>query len=146
MFKINNTIISTRVISGIYPDTSKLIPSSFDNKLSTLANEFVSAIDRASLLSNDRNNIVKLSLNTDKVEISSRSQEIGSVVEKIPNYGYEGGKLDISFSAQYISDAIKAIGSNDVEICLNGEMKPFVIKNKEDDSVIQLVLPVRTYQ
>lgn len=146
MFKVNNTIISTRVISGMYPDTTKLIPLSFENRLLTLTSEFVSAIDRASLLSNDRNNIVKLSLNTDKVEISSRSQEIGSSVEKISNYGYEGGKLDISFSAQYITDAIKAIGSNDVEICLNGEMKPFVIKNKEDDSVIQLVLPVRTYQ
>ena len=146
MFKVNNTIISTRVISGVYPDTTKLIPLSFENKLSTLTSEFVSAIDRASLLSNDRNNIVKLSLNSDKVEISSRSQEIGSVVEKISNYNYEGGKLDLSFSAQYLTDAIKAIGSNDVDICLNGEMKPFVLKNKEDDTIIQLVLPVRTYQ
>ena len=146
MFKVNDTIISTRVISGVYPDTTKLIPLDFENKLSTLTSEFVSAIDRASLLSNDRNNIVKLSLNQDKVEISSRSQEIGSVVEKISNYNYEGGKLDISFSAQYITDAVKAIGSNDVDICLNGEMKPFVLKNKEDDTIIKLVLPVRTYQ
>ena len=146
MFKVSDTVISTRVISGVYPDTSKLIPEAFENKLNTLTNEFISAIDRASLLSSDRNNIVKLSLNTDKVEISSRSQEIGSVVEKISNYEYEGNKLDISFSAQYIIDAIKAIGSNDVELSLNGEMKPFVVKNKEDDSIIQLVLPVRTYQ
>lgn len=146
MFKVNETIVSTRVISGIYPDTSKLIPSSFENRLVTLTSEFISAIDRASLLSSDRNNIVKLSMNTEKVEISSRSQEIGSVVEKIANYEYSGEKLDISFSAQYIIDAIKAIGSNDVELCLNGEMKPFIVKNKEDDSVLQLVLPVRTYQ
>lgn len=146
MFKVNETIVSTRVISGIYPDTSKLIPVSFENRLVTLTSEFISAIDRASLLSSDRNNIVKLSMNTDRVEISSRSQEIGSVVEKISNYEYTGEKLDISFSAQYIIDAIKAIGSNDVELCLNGEMKPFIVKNKEDDSVLQLVLPVRTYQ
>ena len=36
------------------------------NKLNTLTNEFLAAIDRASLLSSDRNNIVKLSLNNDK--------------------------------------------------------------------------------
>lgn len=146
MFKVNDTIVSTRVISGMYPDTSKLIPETFEKKLTTLTSEFISAIDRASLLSSDRNNIVKLSMNSDKVEISSRSQEIGSVVEKISNYEYEGDKLDISFSAQYIIDAIKAIGSNDVELCLNSEMKPFIVKNKEDDSILQLVLPVRTYQ
>ena len=57
-----------------------------------------------------------------------------------------GNKLDISFSAQYIQDAIKAIGSSEVELSFTSEMKPFIIKNKEDNSVVQLVLPVRTYQ
>ena len=146
LFKVNNTIVSTRVINGVYPDTTRLIPDNFDYKLTTLTNDIVSAVDRASLLSTDGNNIVKLSMNLEKIELSSRSQEIGSVVEKISNYDYQGNKLDISFSAQYIQDAIKAIGSNEVELSFTSEMKPFIIKNKEDNSVVQLVLPVRTYQ
>jgi len=146
LFKVNNTIVSTRVINGVYPDTTRLIPDNFDYKLTTLTNDLVSAVDRASLLSTDGNNIVKLSMNLEKIELSSRSQEIGSVVEKISNYDYQGSKLDISFSAQYIQDAIKAIGSNEVELSFTSEMKPFIIKNKEDNSVVQLVLPVRTYQ
>lgn len=146
LFKVGNTIISTRVINGVYPDTSRLIPENFDYKLTTLTNDLVSAVDRASLLSTDGNNIVKLSMNVDKIELSSRSQEIGSVVEKISNYEYKGNKLDISFSAQYIEDAIKAIGSSEVELSFTSEMKPFIVKNKEDNSVVQLVLPVRTYQ
>ena len=146
LFKVGNTIISTRVINGVYPETSRLIPENFDYKLTTLTNDLVSAVDRASLLSTDGNNIVKLSMNNERIELSSRSQEIGSVVEKISNYEYQGSKLDISFSAQYIQDAIKAIGSNEVELSFTSEMKPFIIKNKEDNSVVQLVLPVRTYQ
>ena len=146
LFKVGNTIVSTRVINGIYPDTTRLIPENFDYKLTTLTTDIVSAVDRASLLSTDGNNIVKLSMNLDKIELSSRSQEIGSVVEKISNYDYKGNKLDISFSAQYIQDAIKAIGSNEVELSFTSEMKPFIIKNKEDNTVVQLVLPVRTYQ
>ena len=146
LFKVNNTIVSTRVINGVYPDTSRLIPENFDYKLTTLTNDLVSAVDRASLLSTDGNNIVKLSMNNERIELSSRSQEIGSVVEKISNYDYQGSKLDISFSAQYIEEAIKAIGSNEVELSFTSEMKPFIIKNKEDNTVVQLVLPVRTYQ
>jgi DNA polymerase-3 subunit beta len=146
LFKVGNTIVSTRVINGVYPDTTRLIPENFDYKLTTLTTDIVSAVDRASLLSTDGNNIVKLSMNLDKIELSSRSQEIGSVVEKISNYDYKGNKLDISFSAQYIQDAIKAIGSNEVELSFTSEMKPFIIKNKEDNTVVQLVLPVRTYQ
>ncbi|MBR3891224.1 MAG: DNA polymerase III subunit beta [Bacilli bacterium] len=146
LFKVGDTIVSTRVINGVYPDTTRLIPENFDYKLTTLTTDIVSAVDRASLLSTDGNNIVKLSMNLDKIELSSRSQEIGSVVEKISNYDYKGNKLDISFSAQYIQDAIKAIGSNEVELSFTSEMKPFIIKNKEDNTVVQLVLPVRTYQ
>jgi len=146
LFKVGNTIISTRVINGVYPDTSRLIPENFDYKLTTMTNDLVSAVDRASLLSTDGNNIVKLSMNNERIELSSRSQEIGSVVEKISNYEYLGSKLDISFSAQYIEEAIKAIGSNEVELSFTSEMKPFIIKNKEDNTVVQLVLPVRTYQ
>ena len=41
---------------------------------------------------------------------------------------------------------LKAIGSNEVELSFTSEMKPFIIKNKEDNTVVQLVLPVRTYQ
>lgn len=145
VFKCNRTLISTRVISGAYPDTSKLVPTHFEDTLNTLASNFVSSIDRASLLSVDRSNIVKLLLTPENVEISSKSQEIGSVVEKISTYNYEGERLEISFAAKYVVDAIRAVGSNEITILFNGDMKPFIIKNKNDPSVIQLVLPVRTY-
>ena len=34
---------------------------------------------------------------------------------------------------------------DEIIIEFTGEMKPFILKNLDDDSVIQLVLPVRTY-
>ncbi len=42
-------------------------------------------------------------------------------------------------------DALKVVKSQLVSISFNGEMKPFVIKSIDDDNLIQLVLPVRTY-
>ncbi len=146
IFILNNTIISSRVISGTYPETDRLVPKEFEIKLETIAGDIISSIERASLLTTDRNNIVRLHMSPDKIEISSRSQEVGSVVERIEEFKYEGSKLEISFSAGYVLDAIKAIGSEDIEILFNGEMKPFIIKGKKDDSLTQLILPVRTYQ
>lgn len=146
IFKVNETIIVARVISGTYPDIDRLIPENFSYKLETIASDLIASIDRASLLTYDRNNIVKLQMNQDKVNITSRSQEIGSVVEKINNFNYEGENLEISFSASYVLEALKAIGSEDIILLFNGEYKPFIIKSKNDDSIIQLVLPVRTSQ
>ena len=145
IFNLKNTKISTRLISGVYPDTSKIIPTSFLYSLDSSSQSIVNAIDRASLLSPEKSNFVKMSLSEDSFVISSKSLEIGSVVERIKNFIYHGDRLDISFTARYVIDAIRAIGSEEVTILLNGDMKTFIIKNKNDDSNIQLVQPVRTY-
>lgn len=145
IFRLDNTIISSKIISGQYPDASKLAPSTFDSRLETVSPALISAIDRASLLSVDRSNVVKLTVNKERLEISSKSQEIGSVTEKIESFVYEGTPLEISFTAKYVIEAIRALGTEDVALCFKGDMKPFVLKNLKDDSVIQLILPVRTY-
>ena len=145
IFSLKNTKISTRLISGAYPDTSKIIPTSFLYSLECSSQSIVNAIDRASLLSPEKSNFVKMSLSIESFIISSKSLEIGSVVEKIKNFIYTGERLDISFTAKYVIDAIRAIGSEEISILLNGDMKTFIIKNKNDDSNIQLVQPVRTY-
>lgn len=145
IFIFKSTVISTRVIAGAYPNTSKLIPTNFEYTLNTLAPNLISAIDRASLLSSDRNNIVKLSMKQDRVSISSRSQEVGSATETISSFNYNGVNLDISFTSKYVLDAVKSLGCDEIVILFNGDMKPFIIKSKNDESCIQLVLPVRTY-
>ena len=58
---------------------------------------------------------------------------------------FEGEMLDISFNSEFVVSAIKALGSEDVIFSFIGEMKPFVIKNPNDTSVIQIVTPVRTF-
>ncbi len=144
-FKMARTIIISRVISGTYPDTSKIIPTQYIYELATLSQGLCNAIDRASLLAVERINIVQLSMSNEKISISSKSQEIGSVVEKLQSYQFNGEPLSISFSAKYALEAIKAVGSNEIIIKFNGDMKPFVIINKEDPTLVQLILPVRTY-
>ena len=42
-------------------------------------------------------------------------------------------------------DAIKVFDSEEIEICFNGEIKPIIIKNVNNDSLIQLILPIRTF-
>ncbi len=145
LFVFDNVFIQTRLIDGTFPDTSRLIPTDFSYELRIDSREFMGAIDRASLLSSESANIVKLIMSEDHILLTSSSQEIGSVEEHLTSAIFTGVPLTISFSAKYLTDAIRSIGSNYMSILFTGEMKPFVIKNKEDESNVQLVLPVRTY-
>ena len=109
--------------------------------------EFLQAIDRASLLAReDRNNVVKFSTIEDGfIEISSNTPEIGKVVEEIQSQSIEGEELKISFSAKYMMDALKALEGTEIKISFTGAMRPFIIHPMNDDTILQLILPVRTY-
>lgn len=145
LFNMNGSIVQTRLIDGAFPDTSRLIPTKFDYELSVDAKDILSAIDRASLFATETSNIVKLTMNDELVQITSKSQEIGSVEEDLPTSQFTGNPLNISFSSKYVTEAIRAIAASKIKIYFVGDMKPFIIKNDEDESLFQLVLPVRTY-
>lgn len=147
LFKTKHLLFFSRLLDGNYPDTSRLIPA--DSKTDVILNvkEFLQSIDRASLLAREgRNNVVKLStLDEGIVEISSNSPEIGKVIEEVQSQSISGEELKISFSAKYMLDALKALEGTDIKINFTGAMRPFVIRTLEDDSMLRLILPVRTY-
>lgn len=145
LFLFDNTVVCSRLISGDYPVTKAIIPQTFNYYLEVNAQELLSAMSRASLLSAERDYVVKLSMSEDEVQVSSRSEQTGSALESIQTFQFTGERLDVSFNSLFVIDAIKALKSEDVRICFQAEMRPFVVISPKDDSVIELITPMRTY-
>lgn len=143
LFKYGNMVFLSRLLSGTYPTTSNIIPKEFNIELECLFDDLFNMIDRASLLTSDREkNTIKLSLNKNELMISSNSPEIGKVEEKI---SVDSDKsINISFSSKFMLDAIKSFNKEKIIICMNNDSSPIVIKNSEDSSLVQLVLPIKT--
>lgn len=144
-FILTNTVIQTRLIDGVFPDISRLIPLAFDYELEIDTADILGAIDRASFIKSDGVSVIKLSLDEKGCVLSSRSQEVGSSTENLSNAVFKGEHLDISFNGRYVFEALKAVRQGKIRFNFSGEMKPFVIQPLDDDSILQLVLPVRTY-
>lgn len=147
LFKTKHILFFSRLLEGNYPDTNRLIPTESKTDIVVNSKEFLHAIDRASLLAREgRNNVVKFAtLDKDYIEISSFTPEIGKVVEELAGESIEGEELKISFSAKYMMDALKALEGTEVKISFTGAMRPFVITPINDKTILQLILPVRTY-
>ena len=147
LFKAKHLLFFSRLLEGNYPDTSRLIPNESKTDIVLNSKELLQAIDRASLLAREsRNNVVKFStVEPDHIEISSNTPEVGKVVEEIKSQSIEGEELKISFSAKYMMDALKALEGTEIKISFTGAMRPFVINPINDESILQLILPVRTY-
>lgn len=148
IFKFENIIYTVLLISGKYPNTEKLMPSVFECLITSNSKALYDVIDRVSLMSrDDKNDIIKLVLKDNLLEISSYSKELGSAVEDIiVSANYEGEKFEISASAKYMKEAIHAIDSEKIIIKFSGELTAFVIQPVDNHrDIIQLILPVRTY-
>ncbi|WP_458411498.1 DNA polymerase III subunit beta [Schinkia sp. CFF1] len=147
LFKTKYLLFLSRLLEGNYPDTSRLIPADYKTEVIMITKEFLQAIDRASLLAREgKNNVVKLTtFENESVQISTTLPEVGKVEEYVRSESLTGEELKISFSAKYMMDALKALDSTDIKISFTGAMRPFLIRPLDNDSILQLILPVRTY-
>ena len=70
---------------------------------------------------------------------------MGKVEEKLNVENETNNSIKISFSAKYMLEALKTFKDEKIMILLNGDIKPIVIKSTEDETLIQLILPIKTY-
>ncbi len=146
LFKTGNVKFESRLINGTYPNTSNLLPDEALMIMSTNINEFYNVIDRVSILTSDKEkNIVTLETQGNTLILRSSSAEVGRVEEKMTVSKNNDEDIKISFSAKYMMEALKSFSTETVDIHFVGEIKPILIKSKEDETLTQLVLPIRTY-
>ena len=146
LFKQDNLLFQTRLVSGNYPNVNNLIPTDSILKITADLSSFYDVIDRASILTSDKEkNVVTLETKDKLLIVKSSSAEIGRVEEKMSIDKNCDENIKISFSAKYMMEALKSFEGDIVELSFVGEVKPIVIKDNKDKDLIQLVLPIRTY-
>ncbi|MDD2504955.1 MAG: DNA polymerase III subunit beta [Bacilli bacterium] len=146
LFKYDNYSFQSNLLSGSYPNTSNLIPTDFEIILTTTLSEYYHAIDRAALLTQNKDkNIVKMETAEKTLMISSYASEIGKVEETVTINKNDSKDLSISFSSKYMLEALKTFEEEELLILLNTDTKPIILKSTKDESLIQLILPIKTY-
>ncbi len=146
LFKTGNLKFESRLINGTYPNTSNLLPNDSLLVVSTNLNDLYNVIDRVSILTSDKEkNIVTLETEGNTLVLKSSSMEIGRVEEKMMISKNNDENIKISFSSKYMMEALKSFQTEDIELHFVGEIKPILIKSENDETLTQLVLPIRTY-
>lgn len=142
-----NTIFYSRLLEGNYPDASRLIPTEKRTTLTINARDLLQTIERAALLSHEgRSNVIQFTVNGDQSLISSNSPEVGRVEEQIFAAETAGDELTISFNPDYMREALKSFGDEQIQIGFKTPLDPFtLVPTNNETNFIQLITPVRTY-
>ena len=146
LFKYNNLLFQSRLINGNYPNTSNLWPTDAILTITANIEELYNVIDRASILTSDKEkNVVTFEITNNILLVKSSSAEIGRVEEKMKIEKDNEEEIKISFSAKYMMDALRSFDDGFAQLSFFGEIKPIIIVGKNDKTLEQLVLPIRTY-
>ena len=146
IFKFDEILFQSRLLNGSYPDVSARIPEKFNFELQVKYRDLYNALDRASLLTSEKEkNVIKLEISGVNGLISSNIPEIGKVEEKLIFVNEKKEDLAIAFSSKYILEALKSFQQEDIIIHINSELEPFILMEKDNNNLIQLIVPIKTY-
>lgn len=146
LFILGNLKFQTSLLNGNYPNTDNSIPKEFKYKIKVNAKEFYNILDRVSLITQSKDkNIVDFEINSNCLIIKAASTEMGKVEEKMNIINETENNIKISFSAKYMIDAIKIFSKEEISILLNGEVNPIILKETENEELIELILPMKTF-
>lgn len=138
----------SKLIAGKFPNTTSLIPNEFKTVITVDAHELLKGVDRAALFAGEwKNNNVNLTIiEEDRLSISSKSSETGTIYETQKIRSIDGDReLSIALDGKFLVDALKGIRDEEIRISFGGTMKPVLIEPVGHSSYKHLISPVRSY-
>ena len=141
--RLEKTDIYIILVEGEYVQYRQIIPQQFASRVIVDLDPFRKGIDRASLIAREgNNNLLILKIAGGEMAIESHSQ-IGDVFEKL-EVQQEGADINIAFNVKYLTDVVRYIDSDQIQMNFNNPISPCVITPVDDSDYLHLVLPVRT--
>ena len=140
VFEFDNTVVVSRLIEGEYFRIEQMLSNDYETKFVINKKEFLSCIDRATLLvkEGDKKPII-MNITDESMELKINSV-LGSMNEEI-DIEKNGKDLMIGFNPKFLIDALRVIDDEEVDLYMVNPKAPCFIKNPEE-SYIYLILPV----
>ena len=140
--------IMSRLIEGEFLNYRNVIPAGSRTRVTIDTKDFISTIERASLIITERlKNPLRISFTNGKVVV--RCQNIlgykhyaDDVVDEF-SAACEGDEVEIGFNNRYLLDALRNARTEQVRMEISGPLSPVKVLPVEGNDFLYLVLPVR---
>lgn len=144
VFEWQNQRLTSRTLEGQYPAYYQLIPRQFQRELTLDRKQFLSALERIAVFADQKNNVVKVSVDSEaqEITISCEAQDVGNGRELMPAQ-ILGEDIDIAFNIKYLMEGLKALPSTEIKMQLNGNLTPVIFTPLGGLKMTYLAMPVQ---
>lgn len=136
-------VLVSKLIDGTFPDYQRVIPRENPNRLAVDRDAMLAAVDRVSIVNDERGRAVKLDIVSGGVTVEvpgKASEEIEA--EYSGGTGADVEPMQIGFNAAYLADALRTFAPGAVTFSLNDSGSPTLLTGANNGLDITL-MPMR---
>tara|TARA_Y100001978_G_C23664097_1_gene420231 strand:+ start:212 stop:1312 length:1101 start_codon:yes stop_codon:yes gene_type:complete len=132
----------TKLVDGKFPDYQRVIPKDGSKIVMAGRDELRQALNRTSILSNEKFRGIRLNLSSAQLELSANNPEQEEAEENISVH-YEGEELQIGFNVSYLQDVLSVIDNDKVKITMHDPNSSAILEDPDVDQFLYVVMPMK---
>src|SRR5210317_1480285 len=142
IFNFSDICIITKVIDGKFPDYNRVIPSGYKNGFLIERQMLLNAMQRASILSNEKYRGIRLVLSENNMQLITTNSEQEEAQEDI-EISYNKETIDIGFNVTYLIDVLNNIQFDQLFFAFKDSNSSCLVTIPNNDDYKYVVMPMR---
>ena len=137
-----NTKFTSKLIDGRFPDYKAVVPVGADKQMLVDKAIFIQALQRASILSNEKYKGVRLEASGSTIKIIAHNPQHEEAVEEI-EAELNFDRLAVGFNVTYLLDALMAIDTDQVSLELKDANSSCLVSAPDSNINRHVVMPLK---
>ncbi len=142
LFKYKDTEITSRLVSGDYPDYKQTIPESWVTECTFKKEDLITAVKQASFFVKEGINDITLETKKSKLVVSALNSQVGKSTSKI-DADIKGDNNKIVFNYRYLLDGLLHIKGDEIKLKLVNDNTPGIITSSDHKNYFYLIMPIK---
>lgn len=141
-FEFGDIQLISKVIDGKFPDYNRVIPTGHQNTFIVNRVAILSALQRASILSNEKYRSIRMVITNGLLKLISTNTEQEEAEEEL-EIDYSKVALDIGFNVTYLIDVLNNLSDEQIEFAFADANSSCLITAASDANYKYVVMPMR---
>ena len=140
IFKSNNYLFASALLSGNYPQYEKFIPNNNSKKIEINKSDLLNALETVAIMVNEQTNVCNFSFNNNLLELTAKCNN-GKSKDYVEINSNINGEFNTAFNYRYLIEGLKAINNDTVIFEIKDGLSACIVKG--ENNYIQVIMPVK---
>lgn len=137
IFKTKNYLYSSNIYSGQFPKYAQLIPTDSPLKAVVKRSDLLHSLEKVAIMVDNRNNLTTFNFKDNQLNLTTKTVDVGTAKDSF-DIAFDG-EIVIGFNYRFVLEAIKAMDTDEIVICMNKPNSACLIQG----DFTSLIMPVQ---